>query len=293
MHVLMTIDAIAANIQETPPIIFLVTGKARSSHVGTVQLKVTQIMLFYGIIGELKSINGMTIFAIGGRIGPGKVAFVVIGMTVVAPVMWQRSGIIIFVTLLTSDLRVESPQRESGFVVVEIGHAFDLCPRLFAVALGTVLPEFIVMDIFVATGAVGMWHVGKMLERLAINRFLFVAIDARYFGVFSFQGKVGLVMMEVRYCFETFEIVTLGTIVRQGLPVVVRVTREALLRKPEVRQFFVFQFLIGDKFLFVAGLAVGSFVRSLKLKTGQVVIEGGLIEVEHVEIAAMVLVVAG
>ena len=197
-------------------------------------------MLFYGIIGELKSINGMTIFAIGGRIGPGKVAFVVIGMTVVAPVMWQRSGIIIFVTLLTSDLRVESPQRESGFVVVEIGHAFDLCPRLFAVALGTVLPEFIVMDIFVATGAVGMWHVGKMLERLSVDSFFLVTIDAGDFGVSSLQGKVGLVMMEVRYCFETFEIVTFGTIVRQGLPVIVLVAREACCESPRYVSFLSF-----------------------------------------------------
>lgn len=87
MHVLMTIDAIAANIPETPPIFFLVTGKAGSSHVGTVQLKVTQIMLFYGIIGELKSLNRVTIFTIGGRLGSCEIAFVVVGVAIAAPVM--------------------------------------------------------------------------------------------------------------------------------------------------------------------------------------------------------------
>ena len=88
MHVLMTIDAIAANIPKTPPIFFLVTGKAGSSHVGTVQLKVTQIMLFDGIIGELKSFNRMTIFTIGVWICSGKVAFVIIGMAIIATIMW-------------------------------------------------------------------------------------------------------------------------------------------------------------------------------------------------------------
>ena len=152
--------------------------------------------------------------------------------------------------------------------MVEVGHAFNLCPRLFTVALGAILPEFVVVDILVTAGAVGMWYVCEMLERLSVDGFFFVAINAGYFCVFPFQREIGLVMMEARYRFEALKIVTFRTVVGKSLPVIILMARKALLRKSKVGQFLVFQFGIGDELFFVAGLAVRSFVRSLKLKAG-------------------------
>lgn len=113
--------------------------------------------------------------------------------------------------------------------MVEVGHAFNLCPRLFTVALGAILPEFVVVDILVTAGAVGMWHVCEMLERLSVDGFFFVAINAVYFCVFPFQGKIGLVMLEARNRFETLEIVTFCTVVRKSFPVIILVARETSL----------------------------------------------------------------
>lgn len=108
---------------------------------------------------------------------------------------------------------MKSPQWKSGFVVVEVRHAFDLCPGLLTVALSTILSKFVVVDIFVTTGTIGMRHVSEMLERLSIDGFFFVAIDASYFCVLSFQRKIGLIVMEVRNRFETLEIVTFGAVI--------------------------------------------------------------------------------
>ena len=96
-------------------------------------------------------------------------------------------------------------------------------------ALGTVLPEFVVMNIFVTIGTVGMCYIGKMLERFPGNGFFFVAIDAGYFCVFPFQRKIGLVMLEARNRFETLEIVTFCTVVGKSFPVIILVARETSL----------------------------------------------------------------
>ena len=74
-------------------------------------------------------------------------------MTIDATIVSERFGISGFVTLCTSDRPVPALKWVVGTRMIEIVQAFYLVKGYLRMALGAVLPEFVVMNIFVTACA--------------------------------------------------------------------------------------------------------------------------------------------
>jgi len=177
--------------------------------------------------------------------------------------------------------------------MVEIACIADLVERYFRMAFDAVLPEPVLMHIPVAVCTAAVVHSPEYLEFIPVEGFGFVASDALYLPVLSFQREGRIVVIEPGCGAELTEIVTGGAFHTQCPLVVIGVTGEAFLFQPQVGAGPVLQFFIRDEFFLMAPAAVDLSVLSLQAVPGEPVIEAILLEPDHLEFPSVMVVVAG
>lgn len=74
--------------------------------------------------------------------------------------------------------------------VVEIRHSLDLVKGFLRMAFGAILPEFVVMDIPVATGTFPERETGKLLHRFPVALGYFVALRTIHSCMFAPQSEL-------------------------------------------------------------------------------------------------------
>ena len=121
----MTVGTIQADLPECPFVLLFMTGDAGSRQVSALQGKFPGIMLFEGIGRPLESGSGMAVAAVLRLRFPDKLPFMVIGMAIRAPVVFDRVGYIGLMARLAGHGPVFVLQREVGPGMVEVGDPFD------------------------------------------------------------------------------------------------------------------------------------------------------------------------
>ena len=109
-------------------------------------------------------------------------------------------------TGIAGDFLMFALQFEIGFIVIEILNTFDEAERLLGMALRTVLPELVAVNIFVAIRAIVEFKSFEFLVFLPVFSSGFMARDAGYLLMFSCQLKFRFAMIEFACRFECFEI---------------------------------------------------------------------------------------
>ena len=147
---------------------------------------------------------------------------------------------------------------EIRFGMIKIGHRPDRMKRSFGVALPAVLPEFILMDILMAVGAIGKPDTGEFLEFYAIlyrNRMTFYA---RNILMHPRQRKVGRSMAEFRDWFEGFGSMTIRTQGRKGVLVIIGMTAQAIGPQSEIGELLGPDRFVCNEFILMT-ILTGSF----------------------------------
>jgi hypothetical protein len=111
--------------------------------------------------------------------------FVVILMAIGAKIVLQRIGVFGFMAGLAIDEPVFPFQRVVGAGVVEITDPFDQLKRLLCMATCAILSEPVVMYIFMATVAIGIFEPFENLELFSVAGFHLMAFYTFYFPVFT------------------------------------------------------------------------------------------------------------
>ena len=96
----------------------------------------------------------MTFAAIRRSSVPCKLTFVKVGVAVIAFIVFQRVGYFSLVAFGTGQAGVFPRQGKSSFVVVEGTTLLKFPERNLCMALLAVLPEFVVVHIFMTAGTV-------------------------------------------------------------------------------------------------------------------------------------------
>ena len=176
----------------------------------------------------------------------------VIGMAVAAAAVFQSVCVFGFMTGAADDPPVFSLQPEISLVVIEVLYAFDAAERLLGVALRAILPELVVMNIFVTIGAIAESDPFEFLEFLFILYYRPVAGNAGNIPVPAHQLELCSSMIEVYSRFKCISPMTIGTTGRQGLLVVVGMACQARWFQAQVGEIFLFYRRVLYKISFVA-----------------------------------------
>jgi hypothetical protein len=163
MDIIMAIDTADTNLSETPFVILFMTGKTGCGQVGAFQLKFSLVMPFNGKIGPFKAKGAMTIGTVRRTALIGKLFFVVIGMAIGTSMVFDRRCIPGFMAAGASNILMFSSQGKIGQGMVEITYLLDPSEGFFGMAFTAVLPEFIIMNILVATCAIFKCYTCKLL----------------------------------------------------------------------------------------------------------------------------------
>ena len=95
--------------------------------------------------------------------------------------------------------------------------------------LYAVLPEFVIMNILMATCTAFIGHTSKLLHFDPVYLYHLMTFNAVYFCMFSDYGEAGIAMFKVRCRLEGPVTMTGGTIQRKCSMMEISVTREAFL----------------------------------------------------------------
>lgn len=198
MNVFVTGNAACVGNHKSPlPGVFM-AGKTRGCRMRAIQLKIRFVVLFDGEQCFLKPRFVVAVVAVRRRVLLCKLPLVVILMTVGTAGVFYRRGIVRFVALFTVEFLVFAHQSETGFAVVEIAFVFQGQERRLGMTFRAVLPESVFMNIFVTVGAGAKSNSGEPLKILVVFLFNGVAFDTGHIGVFAFQRKFGVLMLEFR-----------------------------------------------------------------------------------------------
>ena len=96
----------------------------------------------------------------------------------------------------TGNTQVPSFELKGGFVMIKVLNPGNCRKRNTVMAFGAVLPEFVIVYIFVAVGTVGSLHTFKLLEFLPVAGGGFMAISTGYLFVFPGKFKFSFLMIE-------------------------------------------------------------------------------------------------
>ena len=103
-------------------------------------------------------------------------------------------------------------ERETGFIVIKLIHAFYHRKRVFRMTFAAILSEPVFMHIGMATGAVIKFDTRKVLKFHPIHCIHLMAFDTFHLNMFSLQGKFGFVVVELSGRFKFFKPMTVGTV---------------------------------------------------------------------------------
>lgn len=148
------------------------------------------------------------------------------------------------------------------------------------------------MRVLVAAVAVFESQAGELRKGRTVAGFLSVALGAVDRLVLAGEGKIGLVVVEIRRRLEDAGVVAFRAIIAQGFLVGIAVAGGAVLLKAEKSVASFFQARIGDVIGLVALAAVDFLVGAREFVARQAVVEMALIEAHLVEILPMVVAVA-
>lgn len=160
-------------------------------------------------------------------------------------------------------------------------------------ALLAIRSQVKIVGVFVAAVAIAERNAGKLLKRFPRPGFFFVAGRAIHGFVFARQGKTGFVVVELSSGGKSRRGMAFGAIVGQGFLVVVFMAGIAIPLEAQESFTSFFQARVFHEIGFVALAAIDGFVRPCQFKSGQVVIEFIFVETDDIEIAAVVVAVAG
>lgn len=192
----------------------------------------------------------------------------------------------------TIDPLVRPLKRESRLAVVESFYLAQRRKRLFRVALFAIRAQVVLMDIRMATVAIGGLQPGKNLKFLSVPGFFPVALDARHFPVFAHKGEARLAVVEFAGRRKSLGDVAARAIVRQRFLMVILMAGSTLPAQAQKGLLPFFQGRLIDKVGDVALAAIHAAVRPRQFITGQVVVEISFVKAHHVEIPAVMLAVA-
>ena len=183
-------------------------------------------------------------------------------------------------------------QQESSGGVLEVSGSFNLVERNFRVALSAVLTKAIFVHVLVAVGATFMANALEHLEFRSLPGGGLVAFRTSHHFVFSQKPECSIVVLESGSGPETVVSVTGGTLHPTGSLVEVLVAICACLSKAQEGTATTTEFAVHDQLLIVALAAIDPFMSALELISSQPMIELLLIKTDHLELSAMVVVVA-
>lgn len=186
MNIFMAIYTTVSDICEFPALlrIFFMTGKTRCCQVGSVEFEVARIVPFDGIGRLVETKNSMAIGAIGHNTRFLKISLVIIGVAIGATACPNGIGVVGFMTFFAINIPVFAFQFIIGFIMIESVDALDLVERLLGMAVGTILPELVFMNIFMAVDAALVLNTFENLKLPAVLHFFNVAFLAFNFLVF-------------------------------------------------------------------------------------------------------------
>jgi len=125
MDIGMTSGTFLPQIPEYPFLLLQVAGKTGCGQVGAIQRECRLCMVLHREQTALEAIHGMTVRTIANGPFPGKLAFMVIGMTGGASVVGQGIEEALGVTIPAVDLLVLAQQGKLGEAVVELVQVLD------------------------------------------------------------------------------------------------------------------------------------------------------------------------
>jgi len=125
VNIRMTVGTFQTDLPECPFVLLFVTGDAGGRQVSALQGKLPGIVLFEGKGRSLESGSGMAVAAVLRLRFPDELPFMVIGMAIRTPVVFDRVGHIGLVARLAGHGPVFVLQRKIGPGMVEVGDPFD------------------------------------------------------------------------------------------------------------------------------------------------------------------------
>lgn len=158
-------------------------------------------------------------------------------------------------------------------------------------ALLAISPQVVLVNIGVAAVTVGELQAGKNLKFPSISDLFPVAFDALHFPVFAPESKICGAVVEFAGRRKGVSGVAAGTIVRQGILVVILMAGGTIPAQAQIGAFSFLQLRLTDQIGNVALPAIYSSVRPRQLITRQAVVEIVLIEARHIEVPPVVFAV--
>jgi hypothetical protein len=183
-------------------------------------------------------------------------------------------------------------ERKKRFAMVELVQFPRPGERLFRVAFLAVGPQVIVVDILVATVAVGKCHTGKFLELLAVSRFFQMAFYTGHCFVFSGQRKIRFIVVKTGRRFECVGGMALRAVIPQRFLVSVGMAGYTILLQSQKSSLSFFQTRVCYVIRLVAFPAIYFFVCAGQFIACFGVIKRFFIEMNHLEIPSVVFIVA-
>jgi hypothetical protein len=121
-------------------------------------------------------------------------------MAGIAGIVWQGVGKTAFgMTFFTIHGLVLAFQGECRAFVIKILHRTGCAEGVLVMTFGAITPEFVFMDVLVATGAIIGTHTQAVLKNSGRSGIHFMAPGTIYLLVFAFQREVGFAVVKFFY----------------------------------------------------------------------------------------------
>ena len=150
MNVGMAIAAISSDRFKRPSGLFIMTFGTGLGGMCTFEGKITFVMLFNGVRKSCKTYYTVAHRAIRGNTTFCKLSFMIVGMTIVAAIIFQGIREPCFMACFTIDIKMFIQKRELRFTMIKITDPFDYCERFIVMAPAAIPAELILMWIFMA-----------------------------------------------------------------------------------------------------------------------------------------------
>lgn len=157
-------------------------------------------------------------------------------------------------------LFMRATQLKASAIVIEAALTKKTTERGFVMTLSTGSGELIVVDIVVAIGTARKRNIRVLHKFLTIANALSVALPTIYFLVGASERKIRFIVIKARRWLESLKIMTLNTIRRKRLLVIVVMTSQTFLIKAEKGIFASPYFRISDILWLVALATVDDIV---------------------------------
>jgi hypothetical protein len=156
----------------------------------------------------------MAILAVGCNPRFFQLSFVIILMAIRAKTRFQFCGQVLFMTGFALHRLMLAFKRIIGFVMVKRIQPGNLFEGILIMALFAILPEFVLMHILVAIGAVGKGNTRELLKFPAVLIRNLMAFRTVHRLVPAQQRVLCFLVIKTQYRLESIKIMTGGTVGR-------------------------------------------------------------------------------